>query len=110
MHVGGTIKITGGNRHPVADQMLIDNVDLSDATIVDIGAADGSTSLDLIGKLAAFQRYVIADLHFSSHGGRHRSALLVLRRRRDADPRQMDAAQPSHNQFCYSVRGRSPRS
>ena len=61
--VGGAIKITGGNRHPVADQMLIDNVDLSDATIVDIGAADGSTSVDLVGKLAAFKRYVIADLH-----------------------------------------------
>ena len=56
--VGGAIKITGGNRHPVADQMLID------ATIVDIGASDGSTSVDLIGKLAAFKRYVIAALHF----------------------------------------------
>ena len=66
MHVGGTIKITGGNRHPVADQMLIDNVDLSDATIVDIGASDGSTSVDLIGKLPALKRYVIADLHFIS--------------------------------------------
>jgi len=37
-----------GTDTPVADQMLIDNVDLSDATIVDIGAADGSTSVDLI--------------------------------------------------------------
>ena len=64
VHVGGTIEITGGNRHPVADQMLIDNVDLSDATILDVGASDGSTSVDLIGKLPAFKRYVIADLHF----------------------------------------------
>lgn len=64
IHVGGTIKITGGNRHPVADQMLTDNVDLSDATIVDIGASDGSTSVDLIGKLPTFKQYVIADLYF----------------------------------------------
>ena len=71
---GATIKITGGNRHPVADQMLIDNVDLSDATIVDIGASDGSTSVDLIGKLPAFKRYVIADLHF------HLSAVRAGRR------------------------------
>jgi hypothetical protein len=62
--VGGTIKITSGNRHPIADQMLIDNVDLSNATIVDIGASDGSTSVDLIGRLPAFKKYIIADLHF----------------------------------------------
>jgi hypothetical protein len=73
IHVGGTIKITGGNRHPVADQMLTDNVDLSDATIVDIGASDGSTSVDLISKLPTFKQYVIADLYFhvtAVHSGR----------------------------------------
>lgn len=73
IHVGGTIKITGGNRHPIADQMLIDNVDLSGATIVDVGASDGSTSVDLIGKLPCFKQYVIADLYFhltAVHSGR----------------------------------------
>ena len=62
LHVGETIKITGANRHPVADALLIDNLDLSDASIVDIGASDGTTSVDLIRKLPAFKSYVIADL------------------------------------------------
>ena len=73
IHVGGTIKITGGNRHPVADQMLTDNVDLSDAIIVDIGASDGSTSVDLIGRLPGFKQYIIADLYVhltAVHSGR----------------------------------------
>ena len=72
--VGGTIKITGANRHPMADQMLIDNVDLSDATILDIGASDGSTSVDLIRRLPTFKEYILADLHF------HISAKRVGRR------------------------------
>lgn len=64
IHVGDTIKITGSNRHPIADDLLIDNVDLSGATIVDIGASDGSTSVDLIRKLDGFAHYIIADLFF----------------------------------------------
>lgn len=62
LHVGETIKITGANRHAVADALLIDNLDLTDAAIVDIGASDGSTAVDLIPKLPAFKSYVIADL------------------------------------------------
>jgi hypothetical protein len=62
IHVGGTFKITGGNRHPEADQLLLNNVDVRNATIVDIGASDGSTALDLISKLPGFKSYVIADL------------------------------------------------
>ena len=75
IHIGGTMKITGDNRHPVADEILLRNVDLSGATIVDIGASDGSTSLDLIRKLPEdFGRYIIADLYLSlttrTHGSR----------------------------------------
>ena len=62
VQVGGTVKITGENRHPNADALLLDNLDLTGATIVDIGASDGSTSVDLIRKLPAFKSYVIADL------------------------------------------------
>lgn len=40
--VGGTVKITAENRHPGADALLIQNVDLAHAVIVDIGASDGS--------------------------------------------------------------------
>lgn len=65
IHVGGTFKITGANRHPVADHLLMDNVDLTDATIVHIGASDGSTSVDLIHKLSGFAEYAIADLYLS---------------------------------------------
>jgi len=67
-NVGETIKITGANRHPDADALLVDLLathDRDDATIVDIGASDGSTSLDLIRRLGAFKAYVIADLFFT---------------------------------------------
>lgn len=65
IHVGGTIKITGKDRHPKADALLTDNLDLADALIVDIGASDGSTSADLIEKIGAFKAFVIADLFFT---------------------------------------------
>ncbi len=65
IHVGETVKITGGNRHPAADALVMDNVDLDGAVIVDVGASDGSTSVDLIRKLPAFREYIIADLYFT---------------------------------------------
>ena len=65
IYVGGTIKITGADRHPETDQLLLDHVDLHAASIVDIGASDGSTSLDLIEKLDSFERYTISDLYLS---------------------------------------------
>lgn len=58
----GTYKITGANRHPAADQLLIDHVpDLEYAHIVDIGASDGSTSIDLMRRLPGFARYTMSD-------------------------------------------------
>ena len=96
MHVGGTIKITGTNRHPRSDALLVDNVDLADKHIVDIGASDGSTSLDLIRRLPDFGHYTIADLYLHiGHrrvGGRHifydpsGSPILVAGRRAVAWP------------------------
>jgi hypothetical protein len=65
LHVGDTIKITGSDRHAEADALLLDNVELSGATIVDIGASDGTTSVDLLDKLPDFGSYVIADLYLS---------------------------------------------
>jgi hypothetical protein len=62
MNFGGTIKITGSNRHPGADALLVDNVDVSGKIVIDIGASDGSTSLDLIRRLPDFKAYIIADL------------------------------------------------
>jgi SAM-dependent methyltransferase len=65
IHVGETIKITGTNRHGAADALLLDNVDLAGASIVDLGASDGSTSAELLAKLPEFGSYVIADLYLS---------------------------------------------
>ena len=63
LHVGDTIKITGTDRHADADALLLDKVELTGATLVDIGASDGSTSVDLVAKLPGFAAYVIADLY-----------------------------------------------
>ena len=74
IHVGDTIKITGANRHGAADALLLDNLDLARASIVDIGASDGSTSTELIAKLPDFSSYVIADLYLELQAvevGRH---------------------------------------
>ena len=65
IHVGGTIKITGANRHPEPDSLLVDNVDLTDAIILDIGASDGSTSVDLAGRIGRFRAFIISDLYLS---------------------------------------------
>lgn len=65
IYIGGTIKITGTSRHGAADDLLVENVDLSGANIVDIGASDGSTSVDLISRLEDFASYTIADLYLS---------------------------------------------
>lgn len=65
LNVGDTIKITGANRHPDADALVVEYLhahEVTDATIVDIGASDGSTSLDLIQRIGSFGAYVIADL------------------------------------------------
>ena len=51
LRVGETYKITAANRHPDCDSLLVEHVDLSAADIVDIGALDGSKSVDLIRQL-----------------------------------------------------------
>ena len=66
LHVGDTIKITGSNRHPQSDSLLLEHLDpatLAQAAIVDIGASDGSTSVDLITRLPNFRSYAIVDLY-----------------------------------------------
>lgn len=62
IHVGGTIKITSSDRHPEPDSLLIDHVDTTGLVIADVGASDGSTSLDLVRRLEGFAGYVISDL------------------------------------------------
>src|SRR3954451_16585945 len=64
-YLGGTFKITGEGRHPLGDELLLRNVSLEGASIVDIGASDGSTSVDLIDNLASFTSFTIADRFIS---------------------------------------------
>jgi hypothetical protein len=64
--VGETFKCTAAHRHAECDALLVDNVEMSAATIVDIGASDGSTSIDLIAKIPAFKSYVVADLYLTA--------------------------------------------
>lgn len=68
IYVGGTIKITGADRHSATDDLLVNTIDTRDARIVDVGASDGSTSLDLITKLdgvGGFAEFTIADLYLT---------------------------------------------
>ena len=77
INVGETIKITGANRHPTADRLLVDHVDTLTADIVDIGASDGSTSVDLIRALPGFRSYTIADLYLAVSATRRLGQVLV---------------------------------
>ncbi len=62
VEVGGVFKITSAGRHPDCDDLLLERVDLSGATILDVGASDGTTSLELIGRLPpGFAAYVVSD-------------------------------------------------
>lgn len=73
VHVGDTIKITGRDRHGPADALLLENLDLRGAVIVDLGASDGSTSVELVARVPYFASYVIADLYLeitAAHIGR----------------------------------------
>jgi hypothetical protein len=63
LHVGQTIKITGSRRHAAADALLTDHLDLDGAVVVDLGASDGSTSVELVAALPGVRSYVIADLY-----------------------------------------------
>lgn len=70
LRVGETFKITSSDRHPKSDSLLVDNLDLVGAKIVDIGASDGSTSLDLIRRLSDFRSYVIADRYLNVYAAK----------------------------------------
>ncbi len=65
-HLGGTVKITARGRHRDPDAKLRELVGFTGATILDIGASDGGTSVDLIELLGeSFARYFITDRHLS---------------------------------------------
>jgi hypothetical protein len=75
IHVGGTYKITHAGRHEFADDLLLRHLDLSSSRIVEMGASDGSTSVDLIRRLGdGFRSFAISDKYIeltSARVGRH---------------------------------------
>jgi len=79
IEVGGTFKITSANRHPDCDDLLVNHLDLTGATIVDLGASDGTTSLELFRRLPpGFATFVISDryLHVGMRRFRWHDVLL----------------------------------
>lgn len=117
IEVGGTVKITAADRHPGADALLLDNLDTAGLKIVDLGASDGSTSVDLIRKLPAFDAFVIADLFLTvdviSDAGRdyfydhHGNCVLVCGRRFLAWPTRSRAVQWLSNPLVERAARRS---
>lgn len=71
-HVGKTIKITGTGRHSAGDELLVRHVPTAGHTVVDLGASDGSTSVELLAKLPDVARFVIADRYFRLECYTHR--------------------------------------
>lgn len=79
VEVGGTFKITAANRHPGCDELLVTHLDLTGATVVDLGASDGTTSLDLLHRLPpGFATFVISDRYLHVGMRRFRWHTLLL--------------------------------
>ncbi len=65
VRVGGTWKTTQKFRHNTSDDLII-NWANSKSQILDVGASDGVTSLDLIKKLGMkFDRYIVTDAYLT---------------------------------------------
>lgn len=63
---GAIFKTTRSERHNISDRYLADVYRSARPTILDVGASDGSTALDLIAALeAGFRRYFVTDLNIS---------------------------------------------
>jgi hypothetical protein len=61
---GNTYKTTKKNRYPLTINLLADLYKDLSLNILDVGASDGTTSLDVMDRLN-YQRYYITDLYFS---------------------------------------------
>jgi hypothetical protein len=62
VNIGGTAKITWPGRQADADRLLMEHVDTDGAHIVEMGASDGTTAVDLIERLGdRFASYTITD-------------------------------------------------
>lgn len=67
LQFGVTFKTTYPGRHKHSDRYVADLYRGSKPVILDVGASDGSTSLDLIERLGAdFSRYLVTDLNIAT--------------------------------------------
>jgi hypothetical protein len=63
---GTTFKTTNPGRQPIADRLVAERFAGERPVILDIGASDGSTSLDLIRRLGdGFARYYVTDYNIA---------------------------------------------
>jgi hypothetical protein len=70
LQFGVTFKTTRPGRHQHSNQYVIDCYRVARPVILDVGASDGSTSLDLIRLLGLdFQHYFVTDLNHSTRCG-----------------------------------------
>jgi len=67
---GTTFKTTNSGRHEHSNRYLLEVYRSAQPSILDIGASDGSTALDLVQTLKdSFRRYFATDLNLSVRGG-----------------------------------------
>lgn len=78
LHGGTSTATTGAVRHEEADRLLTDNVDTTAARVVDLGASDGTSTLDLLRALPGVRELIIADRHLRATVVRTRKSMVVL--------------------------------
>lgn len=71
VYMGGNdiFKTTKPNRHSETNKIVVEFIEkLNNPAILDVGASDGSTSLDLIKQLGKkFSRYIVTDMSFKQY-------------------------------------------
>jgi hypothetical protein len=69
LQFGVTFKTTRPGRQEYSNRYISDLYRGSRPVVLDVGASDGSTSLDLIRSLDGFERYYVTDLNLSTRCG-----------------------------------------
>jgi hypothetical protein len=72
LQFGVTFKTTRPGRQEYSNRYISDLYRGSRPVVLDVGASDGSTSLDLIKSLDGFERYYVTDLNLSTRCGHDR--------------------------------------
>src|SRR6185437_16017023 len=69
LQFGVTFKTTRPGRHQHSNRYISEVYRDSKPVVLDVGASDGSTSLDLIRALGEFERYYVTDLNLLTRCG-----------------------------------------